>query len=157
MTPECTTDSQAGLAIQTGCQVTLHFSLKLCNGELIDSTFNARPAQLLVGDGSLPAGFEQYLTGLRAGQQATFSVAPEHAFGERNDNNVHTFARSHFASGMELARGMIIGFGDAGGGELPGVVKSYNELSVLVDFNHPLAGKTVLFEVSIISVSAKDL
>jgi FKBP-type peptidyl-prolyl cis-trans isomerase SlpA len=132
-------------------QVTLHFSLSLENGEQVDSTFDKKPATFKVGDGNLLPGFEQQLFGLKAGDKRTIQIAPEQGFGQHNPQNVQVMPRSQF-EGMELSDGLLVIFNDAAKTELPGVVKDFDENKVTVDFNHPLAGKALTFEVEIFEV-----
>lgn len=130
-------------------RLKLHFSLALENGELLDSNFDREPAVLQLGDGTLPEGFEQLLMGLGAGQRASFTVPPQQAFGPHNPANVQRLERHVFAADMALERGLVVSFAVPGQGELPGVVAEIDDAGVSVDFNHPLAGKTLLFEVHI--------
>ena len=132
--------------------VTLHFSLKTLAGELIDSNFASQPARFTMGDGKLLPGFEKLLLGLTPGQARSFSVSPEHGFGRSNPNNVQTIPRQRFASDMSLQPGLVMSFTDVNQGELPGVIKTVTSDQVVVDFNHPLAGCTLLFEVKIIQI-----
>lgn len=142
------------MKIAQGLKVTLHFSLKLADGQVVDSTFGGKAASLVIGDGNLPAGFEQFLLGMQAGESASFTVTPEHAFGQINPNNVQEMKRSTFNSDITLEEGMIVSFADAAKTELPGVIKSFDADKVVVDFNHPLAGKTLQFDVQIEKVEA---
>ncbi len=132
-------------------EVTLHFALRLENGEVVDSTFDKKPATFKVGDGNLLPGFEQQLYGFKAGDKRTLQVAPEQGFGQHNPQNVQVMPRSQF-EGMELSEGLLVIFNDAANSELPGVVKTFDERQVTVDFNHPLAGKVLTFEVEIIDI-----
>ena len=132
-------------------QVTLHFALKLESGEVVDSTFDKSPATFKVGDGNLLPGFEQALYGLKAGDKRAIAIDPEHGFGQPNPQNVQVMPRGNF-EGMELSEGLLIIFNDAANAELPGVVKTFDDAQVTIDFNHPLAGKPLTFEVEIIDV-----
>ncbi len=132
-------------------QVTLHFALNLENGDVVDSTFDKKPATFKVGDGNLLPGFEAALFGLKAGDKRTLQVEPEHGFGQPNPQNVQVMPRSQF-EGMELSDGLLVIFNDAANTELPGVVKAFDDNQVTIDFNHPLAGKTLSFQVEIIDV-----
>ncbi len=133
-------------------QVTLHFTLKLPGGEVVDTTVGKKPATFKVGDGSLLPGFEQSLFGLKAGDQRSFEIEPERGFGQGNPQNIQTMPRDGFKD-MEPEPGLMIIFQDAAGGEMPGVVKSVSDTVVEIDFNHPLAGKVVTFEVEILDVA----
>ena len=143
------------LPIDSGTTVTLHFSLTLENGHIVDSNFEAAPATFTVGDGNLLPGFESPLMGLVDGDEREFSILPENAFGQHNPQNVQAVERDNFEDG-ELELGTMFSFQN-GDGELPGVVVEVQENEVMVDFNHPLAGQTILFTVKIISVTPQSV
>ena len=142
------------LEVGKGTGVVLHFSLKLDDGSVVDSTFEGDAAAFEFGDGNLPAGFEELLVGMKAGEKGQWDVPPEKAFGMPNPNNQQTMQRSDFPSDMELAEGLVVSFADANKSELPGVVAELSDNEVVIDFNHPLAGKTLNFEVQVLSVTA---
>ena len=137
--------------------VTLHFSLKFEDGSVVDSNFDKDPATFTVGDTSLLPGFERTLFGLKEGDERSFQVLPEQAFGTPNEQNVQVMPRSQFDGSMELDYGVLVIFKDAAGGEMPGVIKEFNDQQVTVDFNHPLAGKTITFDVKIVKVQNSNL
>ncbi|MEX0618395.1 MAG: peptidylprolyl isomerase [Pseudohongiellaceae bacterium] len=146
--------------IGPGCRVTLHFSLSLVSGEEIDSNFGSRPPAFIVGDGSLLPGFEACLLGLVAGEEVEVRVPAEKGFGLPNPANVQSFPRSRFADldagGAPAEPGSVVSFKDAGGFDLAGVIKTMTQTRVEVDFNHPLAGREILFRAKIISVVPAD-
>ena len=139
------------LTIDQGIKVTMSFSLALENGELMDSNFDAQPATFVMGDGNLLPGFETPLKGLKAGDQGEFVILPENAFGQRNPENMQQLARDHFDQ-ETLNIGDVFSFQN-GEGELPGVVTEVGDDLVKVDFNHPLAGRNIIFKVNIVEVS----
>ena len=102
--------------IGQGSTVTLHFSLKFENGEVVDSNFEKDPATFTIGDGSLLPGFERVLFGLKDSDKRTFETPPEQGFGTPNEQNVQIMPRSQFDS-MELDYGVLVIFKDAAGGE----------------------------------------
>ncbi|WP_068829174.1 FKBP-type peptidyl-prolyl cis-trans isomerase [Pseudomonas sp. BMS12] len=132
-------------------EVTLHFALKLESGDVVDSTFDKAPATFKVGDGNLLPGFEAALYGFKAGDKRSLQIEPENAFGQPNPQNVQVMPRTQFVD-MELSEGLLVIFNDAANTELPGVVKAFDEQQVTIDFNHPLAGKRLSFDVEIIEV-----
>ena len=140
------------VVIQAGSRVSLYFALSLAGGEQVDSNFDGQPAELTIGDGNLPVGFEKYLLGLEPGSHACFTVSPKDGFGQLNPNNIQRIKRGQFTQDMALVEGLVVGFTDASGAELPGVIASFDEDWVTVDFNHPLAGKTLSFEVLVAAV-----
>jgi len=134
-------------------RVTLHFSLLLESGEEIDTTRRTRPATFTVGDGSLLPGFERALFGLTAGAEDRLRIRAADGFGEQREDNLRFMPASQFGNGLVPEPGLMVSFAGPGG-ELPGVVRSIEGDLVVVDFNHPLAGKMVIFDVSILQVDA---
>lgn len=132
-------------------KVTLHFTLRLLSGEIIDSTRTRGPATFTVGDQSLLPGFERALLGLKAGDRRSAVIDARGGFGEHNADNVQVMDRSLFAVDVPLARGLMLWFADKKG-ELPGVITAFDGDKVTVDFNHPLAGRELGFEVEILDV-----
>ncbi|UTF61759.1 peptidylprolyl isomerase [Gilvimarinus sp. DA14] len=140
------------LAIGPGTKVTLHFSLSLPDGEMVDSNFEGSPATFTVGDGQMLKGFEKALYGLCEGAREEFVIPPEDGFGAHNPNNLQIISRSEFEPGLELSEGLMLSFADAQNAELPGVVVDFNDDEVTVDFNHPLAGRDIVFKVAILEI-----
>lgn len=141
------------LAIGLGTIVTIHFALKFEDGEVIDSNFDGDPPSFTFGDGSLLPGFEEVLVGLKPGDHEQFTVPPEKAFGQPNPSNIQSVSRESFDPEIALEEGLVVSFADAAGGELPGVVRAIEDNQVTVDFNHPLAGRAIVFDVKIIDVN----
>ena len=143
------------LQIETGMSVTLHFSLVLEDGHIIDSNFESEPATFSVGDGNLLPGFESILMGLVNGDEREFTIPPEQAFGQHNPQNVQAVERGNFDQ-EELELGAMFSFQN-GDGELPGVIVDVDDDEVVIDFNHPLAGKNIIFQVKIIDIAPQNI
>ncbi|MEX1197513.1 MAG: peptidylprolyl isomerase [Pseudohongiellaceae bacterium] len=144
-------------AIAPGTRVTLHFSLALSDGTEIDSNYDREAASFVMGDGSLLPGFEEALAGYVAGDRIRIRLPEEQAFGPVNPDNVQTFARDRFArliasSPEPVQPGTVLAFADGAGNDIPGVVQSIDDTLMVVDFNHPLAGREIDFSADIISV-----
>ena len=141
------------LKIGENSEVVFLFSIKLEDGSAADSTkVHNRPAKLVMGDGSLTANFEKCLLGLSAGDEKSFKLAPEDAVGMPNPDNIYYVDRSKFGSDTPAEVGAIIAFTQPDGTDLPGLIREVAGDSVTVDFNHPLAGQHVEFEVEILEV-----
>lgn len=143
--------SNKNVRISPGTRVQLRFVLRLPGGEEIDRT-NVEGATFTVGDGSLLPGFERALFGMTAGMRETVRLAPRDAFGEGSEDNVQRFKRTRFGANEDISVGMLYSFADGDRGELAGLVTDIADGLVTVDFNHPLAGREVLFEVDILGV-----
>nr|WP_216652937.1 FKBP-type peptidyl-prolyl cis-trans isomerase [Vibrio aestuarianus] len=139
--------------IKQDSAVTLHFTIKLKDGSVADSTHNmGKPAKLVIGDGSLSENFEQCLFNLSAGESKSIELSAEDAFGLPNPDNIHYMDRAKFVGDAEVEVGTIMAFSGRDGMEIPGIITAIAGDSVTVDFNHPLAGQDVIFDVEILSV-----
>jgi FKBP-type peptidyl-prolyl cis-trans isomerase SlpA len=136
--------------------VTLHLSLMLEDGTVAESTFDGESLVFTLGDGTLIEGLELALYGLRPGDKQRLSLFPEQAFGLRDPEKVHRLPRADFPADMTLEPGCIVGFDTPAGEELPGMIVVAGGADVEVDFNHPMAGHVVIFEVEIIEVVLAD-
>jgi FKBP-type peptidyl-prolyl cis-trans isomerase SlpA len=140
-----------------GSFLTLHYRLAGPDGADVVNTFEARPATLSLGTGQLAPALEQHLLGLAEGDEACFELPPGAAFGERNPDLVqrvklallHEFgdADAHYAVGD------VVQFPTPdGAASYAGVVRELGPDWLLFDFNHPLAGRPVRFEVRLLGV-----
>ena len=136
--------------------VTLHLSLILEDGTVAESTFHEEPFTFVMGDGSLDNGLELGLYGLTAGETQRLTLEPGQAFGPRVQENVHVMSRTAFDDEFELEEGMIVGFEAPDGEEVAGSIVEVGKDTVTVDFNHPLAGRRIIFDVEIIDVKPAD-
>ena len=145
--------------VQPGSFVTLHYRLAGPDGADIVNTFGLSPATLSIGAGELAAAMEARLIGLAEGARTAFELPAGAAFGERNPELLQWVRRrllaEHGDPDVEPAVGDVIQFEAPGGqGQVAGVVRETGEGAVLVDFNHPLAGQPLTFEVEVIGVLA---
>ncbi|MGR4870937.1 peptidylprolyl isomerase [Variovorax sp. LARHSF232] len=148
--------STSAAVVIPGSFLTLHYRLAGPAGDVIN-TFNDKPATLSLGTGELSPAVEQRLLGLAEGAHATFELAPGEAFGERNAEMQQWVARKLLAQmGDPLEKyavGDVVQFPTPDGqGSYAGAVIELNETAVRFDFNHPLAGQAVTFEVRLIGV-----
>jgi FKBP-type peptidyl-prolyl cis-trans isomerase SlpA len=136
--------------------LTLHYRLCGPAGDIIN-TFADKPATLSLGTGELSPAVEQRLMGLEEGTHATFEIPAGEAFGERNPEMQQWVARALLARlgdpDERYATGDVVQFPTPDGqGSYAGAVIASNETAVQFDFNHPLAGQPVTFEVELIGV-----
>lgn len=138
--------------VRPGARVTLHFALALDADTVVDSNFDAAPATFTVGDGSLLPGFEQALLGRRAGERVEAVIASAAAFGPSNPDNLQRFPHYRFPPDLALSENLLVEFGDAAGYTQAGRVVAIGKQYVEVDFNHPLAGRDILFSAAILRI-----
>jgi len=140
------------LTIGPGSEVTLYFTLSLTDGTIADATEKDQPMHFFMGDGTFIEGLELVLYGLKVGDQQCLSIGPRDAFGLSDEESVHEIPRDDFPPEVELDEGLIMGFSTPSGEEIPGTIKKVGKEMVEVDFNHPLAGHEVIFDVEILEI-----
>jgi len=139
--------------IDKNSTIAAHITMKLSDGSAADSTkVNNKPAKIQLGDSSISPAFEAQLVGLSKGDKKEFTLEAKDAFGDTNPDNIHYVDKSRFSHDAPAEIGNIITFTQPGGVELPGMVKEISGDSVTVDFNHPLAGQTVTFEIEVVDI-----
>lgn len=134
-----------------GDLVKLHYRLN-CNSEEIANTFAVEPETFRLGQGEIDPRLEALLIGLQTGDHRTYELDPGAAFGSHEASMIHTLPRSDFAAGIDLIPGHDIEFTLPNGQTLHGIVRGVTAEAVEVDFNHPLAGLPVVFEVKILAI-----
>ncbi len=140
------------LTIGPGCEVSMYFRLSLPDGTVADETFEGQPLVFIMGDGTLIQGLELMLYGMKVGEKQCLSIDPRDAFGFPEEENIHNMPRSEFDAEMNIEPGMVVAFSTPAGHEVPGTIKSINDEMVAVDFNHPLTGFEVTFDVEILDI-----
>lgn len=139
--------------IRDGMIVGIDYVMKLDNGEVIDNTEGDEPLEILQGAGEVVEGLEKALYGMRVGESKRVVVQPEEGFGEYEEDGEMAMPRSEFPSDFELEEGMeIFVQSDEDDEPTPVYVVSVDRNEVVVDFNHPLAGETLHFDVTVRSL-----
>lgn len=157
MTPT-SNDAAPTVGIQPGSHVTLHFRLTLGDGNVIFDTFTDKPATIQVGEGQISPALERCLIALNEGDERSYELGPDDGFGPRNPELVQKISKGlmdkYASDDEEIAPGDVVEFPtpDASGGRVAGVFKGWEGNSAVFDFNHPLAGQTLRFDVRIIGL-----
>ena len=130
--------------------ISIEYTLTDANsGEKLDSNVGGAPLEFISGAQQIIPGLEKELEKLSVGEKADIKVDPAEAYGEYNNEAVQTLPKEQFA-GVDLVEGMSL-YGTGENGEtVQVVVKSFDDESVTIDYNHPLAGKTLMFSVAIL-------
>ena len=145
-------DADVPLPIGPGTRVRMHFALSLADGTVAYSSFHEEPLVFEWGDGTLRPGLELAVLGLKAGDEQTLTLLPEQAYGLHDEALVHDMPRGDFPDLIAPAAGQIIAFRSPTGEETAGAILAVDGDIVRVDFNHPLAGREVVFRVQILAV-----
>ena len=143
--------------VEPGSFLTLHYRLSDPDGAAFVDTFAAQPATLSLGTGELAPAMEARLLGLAEGSRASFELEPGEAFGERNPELLQRVKRAllaeHGDADAEYRVGDVVRFPTPDGqASFAGVVREVERDALVFDFNHPLAGRPVTFEVQLIGI-----
>ena len=138
--------------------IKMHFKIRLKDGSIADDTKRYDQAYIFqMGKGTFSEKVEKDLLGLKAGDNRKMMLLPEDAFGIKHPAMVYQVPKQRFPADLALEKGLIVGFSQKDGTELPGVITEIHERDVTVDFNHPLSGEVILFDIDIIEVSDEAL
>jgi len=132
--------------------LTLHYRLATADDVEFVSTFDTAPATLQLGSGELAPTLEACLEGLTAGDRHVFLLEPEQAFGAHNPQLVQRMARTELPADGKIELLALIEFAAPGGARFAGLVRELDADSALIDFNHPLAGQAIRFEVEVVGI-----
>ncbi len=139
------------MEITKNSKVTVHYTGKLEDGTIFDSSIEAGrdPLQAKLGEGQLIPGFENGLIGMSTGDKKTITIEPQDAYGEPNDQYITEISKDMIPEGVEVGA-MLQANGPNGTFNV--VVKQINESTVVLDANHPLAGKKLIFDLEVVNV-----
>ena len=138
--------------VQKGDQVKVHYNGKLTDGTTFDSSQGREPLQFTAGSGQVIKGFDDAVIGMTAGDKKTVNIPVNEAYGERDDNMTMEYPVSDFPADMKPEVGMELQMGDNTGNVFPVVITEVNGDMVMLDANHPLAGKYLIFDLELVAI-----
>ena len=139
--------------VENGLFVSIHYTGTLDNGEVFDSSRERQPLEVEMGAGVVLKQFENALMGMALNDKKEFTLAPEDAYGERNEELSHTFDRSELPQGADPKVGDVLSLSSSDGQQFPARIVEADEEKIVLDLNHPLAGQTLKFEVEVVGIS----
>ena len=132
--------------------VTFHYSVTNENKEVVDSSFSAEPLAFLAGQNQVLPKVEETLNGMLLNTKKTVTLSPQEAYGEYNEEHIQQASRGNFPADTKLEIGMQFMADMEDGGHMPFIIKAIEGDQVTIDFNHPLAGQTLTFDLELIEV-----
>jgi FKBP-type peptidyl-prolyl cis-trans isomerase 2 len=137
----------------SGDTVLVHYTGRLEDGTVFDSSEGRDPLEFKLGEGSVIAGFEEAVEGLAEGETADARLEPEQAYGPVRDDLVMAVPREQLPDGMSPDVGDQLAMQTQDGQNVPVTVVGADEESIRIDANHPLAGKTLIFELELVKIA----
>ena len=139
-------------AIKEGDKVSILFEAKLESGETILETEADKALDLVVGSGEIPISIEKALVDMKVGEKKTITLEPPEAFGPRVDDLIIELPKEGFGAETDLEVDSTVVMNSPQGKQFRGTVVKVEEEKVTVDFNHPLAGRKLVFSVTVVSI-----
>jgi FKBP-type peptidyl-prolyl cis-trans isomerase SlyD len=140
------------MIVEKNKAVTIHYSMYLENGTIVESSIGQRPWEFIVGNNHLVPGLESELIGMKVGESKNIKITPEKGFGKRDENLVQTIEHKVNPEAVEIYKKLALD-GKKENDQIGKVkIKSFNEKGVIVDLNHPLAGKNLIYKIQVVDV-----
>ena len=137
-----------------GDSVKVHYKGTLTSGEQFDSSEGRAPLEFVVGAGQMIAGFDKAIPGMAVGEKKTINIAPADAYGEKNDDAIIEFPKANIPPDMKLEPGMQLQLRNEAGHPVPVTVTEVKDDVVILDANHHLAGKELIFDIELVEIKA---
>lgn len=139
------------MSIKEGDTIKIHYTGKFEDGTVFDTSEKGKePLEFKVGEGKLIKGFEKAVLGMKKDEEKEFTLKPAEAYGEPNPQLVQKVPRDQIPQDQEPKKGMMMMVGLPNGQQIPATLTEVTEKEVTVDLNHPLAGKTLIFQIKIV-------
>jgi len=138
---------------ENGKFVSVEYTGTLETGEVFDSSKGRQPLEVHMGAGQMIPGFENALQGMEMNEKKTFTLSPDEAYGERDENKTQSFDRKEVPPEMKPEVGMTVGLTTPTGQQIPAQISEVTDEKITLDLNHPLAGQSLTFEVEVVGIN----
>ena len=138
--------------VKSGDVVKVHYTGKLLNGEQFDSSAGREPLEFTVGAGQMIPGFDAALPGMKIGDKKTINIPAKDAYGEADENAIIEFPKENVPADMKLELGQQLTLSNQEGQPFPVIVKEIKGDVIILDANHFLAGKELVFDIELIEI-----
>ncbi len=138
--------------VKQGDKVRVHYTGKLTDGEQFDSSVGREPLEFTVGAGQMIKGFDAAMPGMQVGDKKTVNIPAVEGYGERSDEAVIEFPKANVPADMKLEPGMSLTLTNQDGQPFPVVVTEVKDDVIMLDANHFLAGKELVFDIELVEI-----
>ncbi len=140
------------MQVKVGDVVRVHYTGKLLDGTTFDSSEGRDPLEFTVGAGQMISGFDSGVQGMNVGDKKTIQIAADDAYGQRDEEAVIEFPKENVPAELQVEPGMQLTLRNQHGHPIPVVVLEVKEDIIVMDANHMLAGKELVFDVEIVEI-----
>lgn len=136
-----------------GDKVKVHYTGKLNDGSVFDSSVDREPLEFEVGAGMMIAGFDNAVVGMKVGDKKTANITADEAYGQKNDEMIVEIPKTQLPEDLTPEVGQQLGMQQPNGQSIPVVVTKVEESTIEIDANHPLAGKDLVFDIELVEIA----
>lgn len=136
-----------------GDKVKVHYTGKLVDGSVFDSSVEREPLEFELGAGMMIAGFDKAVHGMKVGDKITTNIAADEAYGQKNDEMVIDVPKAQLPEDLKPEVGQQLAMQQPNGQSIPVVVTKVEDETVQIDANHPLAGKDLVFDIELVEIN----
>lgn len=138
---------------KNGDNVSVHYTGTFNDGTKFDSSHDrGEPISFTVGAGQMISGFDSAVNGMNVGESKTVTLSPDQAYGDSNPDAIQSVPKTEFPDGFEFIKGGVVQGQYPNGQPFRATITEVRESEATVDFNHPMAGKTLNFEIELVSI-----
>tara|TARA_Y100000031_G_C8105669_1_gene330842 strand:- start:120 stop:560 length:441 start_codon:yes stop_codon:yes gene_type:complete len=141
--------------VEAGDTIKVHYTGTFPDGTKFDSSEGKEPLELTAGEGKVIKGFDAALVGMKKGEKKSVTIPPEEAYGPQNPQMVIPVPKDKLPAEQEPKKGMILGMNAPDGRQMMAKIDRIEGDKVFLDLNHPLAGKTLKFDLEVVEVTKK--
>ncbi|MET0463985.1 MAG: peptidylprolyl isomerase [Chitinophagaceae bacterium] len=141
--------------VKSGDKVKVHYHGRLTSGETFDKSEGREPLEFEVGSGMVIKGFDDGVTGMTVGEKKTIEIPFLEAYGPKNPEMVIDMPKDRFPADMQVEVGMPLGMSDGQGNQYQVVVTEIKDDAIILDANHPLAGKDLIFDLELVEIEGQ--
>lgn len=141
--------------VKDGDTIQIHYRGRLEDGTVFDSSEGRQPLEFEVGSGSVIPGFDEGVKGMEVGDKKTIHIPAAEAYGPRHEHMILEFPRDRFPAEITPEEGMTLNMSDGQGQVIPVVITEVKDDVVLLDANHQLAGKDLIFDLELVSINGQ--
>jgi FKBP-type peptidyl-prolyl cis-trans isomerase 2 len=138
--------------VKEGDVVRVHYTGKLTNGEQFDSSEGREPLEFTVGAGQMIKGFDDAMPGMNVGEKKTINILPQDGYGHKDDEAIIEFPRENVPPDMKLEPGIQLQLRNEAGQPFPVTVTEIKDDVIVLDANHALAGKELVFDIELVEI-----
>ena len=138
--------------VKSGDKIKVHYHGRLTSGETFDKSEGREPLEFEVGSGMVIKGFDDGVTGMNVGEKKTINIPFNEAYGPRNPEMLIEMPKDRFPKDMELEVGMPLMMSDGQGQQFQVTIAQIKDETVMLDANHPLAGKDLVFDLELVEI-----